>query len=451
MVVRPLVALMLAACLFAGCVADSPQPAQKSRDSQAGAVAALGGSSDEGVHASADASVGDGEGAASQVAHSAFQVVAQHSVHDSAPWYLAAVDIPEGQTALAGFRWVVPEGSVHEHKEYESFSGVSLEMAFLVPEGATIDEYTVSWFVIKDNTPELIMIQLGMPLEYTLKTTPLMSGSDEFELQLAPTFMVFSDRLVEDGTELGIVISAKGHAPAFGVAWRVLDFFAGYTDKEPAESSDEFLAGARNHGAGLSLQPKGIGAGFQLALYLDLNLQAMVGLELKAGPIEVTDDLPTDILRPMATVRDVTIHSSFENPHPGAGGWGFAFGAHLTALGTGTWSAMGDTHGTKVSHNGLEASLYSYSLFGAVGKEEPSSDLTYQLTIAGADYLEILEFMSVDYGTAISHLLGSDPATEGFGIGALAAEAPTVLGADLVLGQPMGPSVTLLGAGRLVQ
>lgn len=452
MVVRPLVALMLAACLFAGCVAEPRESPAKSRDAQEGAVAALGGSQASGVQGSADAVAAGDEGAPPQQANPAlFEVLPQVAATDVAPWYLAALDVQAGTTALGGFRWTVPEGSVQESKDYEGMSGVSLEMAFVVPDGATMEEYSVSWFVIEDETPTLAALQLGMPMEYTIKTTPLASSPNKAELPLAPTFLVFDERMVADGTELGIVISAKGDSPAFGVAWRVLPFFAAYSDAEPAKDSTTFLEAANTHGAGLSLQPRGLGTGFQTSVYLDFNIQAMVGIELVAGPVEVTDALPTSAARPTATVRDVQIRSSFDNPNPESGGWGFLLGAHLTAAGAAMWDVQGETHGTAVDASGTAASLVGYPLFGAVGQEEPSSDVTFSLTIAGADYIEILEFFSVDYGTAISSLLAGNAAREGFGIAELGAQAPTVVGRDLVLGQPGETRIHLLGAGDLVQ
>jgi hypothetical protein len=455
------VSILLAASLLAGCTGtggeqDRAREAEEPGAGETGAdpVQALGGQ-DQGAHQPrADAAAGpSANGTAAPTSPQgpslgSFQVVRQVASADVAPWYLAAVAIPEGEAGLAGFRWTVPQGAVREHEDFSSIEGVSLEVALVVPEGQAVDEYLVSIFLMDGETPELLGLLLGTTYEVRSKLTPALVAETQLRPPMDPFFLYFDADAVDEGDELGIVVSARGPATAFGLAWRVLEENVYFTDEEPSDDTEDFLEDASGSGPGLALQARGTGAGAQVAIYVDINLQEVVGVEATAGPVSVTDALPTAGLRPVASARDLTVASSYDNPHPETGGWGLAELVYLTAAGAAPWSVTGDVHGTPLDESGVAAgaTLGVPAVAFAMGGEGPSSSVEAQLTVASTGYFEILLFLTLDYGTAVSTLLGSEPPARSLA-GSTASAA--FQGDDLVVTHPDAAFVVLRGVRDL--
>jgi hypothetical protein len=439
------VAALFLASLVAGCVSGPAEPGPaRSRPAEEGAVAALGGRFAEPVSASADAAAGGDEAEAAATAPAAFQVAAQSDAAFG-PWYLAAMEVPEGTTPLAGFHWTVPEGAILESKEYDGFEAISLEVALLLPEGGELESYSVSWFSLAGRDAELVSLHLGVPVDVTVKTTPVLQDAEHVPVSTDPYLALVAGDFSE-GDVLGIVLSAQGSATAVGLAFRVLDEHLFDGDVEPAGDAARFLEGVQAQGDGVALATVGRGAGFQFAAYLDINVGTF-GFEVQSGPVEVVDRLPTEAARPAVTARDATIASTFK-PGAGAdGGWGLAMALYWGDIGAASWELAGSVHGRDVQESGvLVAPATGLMLVMVTGGEEPDSSLALDLRVANVDQIEILEFLTLDYGASISTLLGaSTPASETSSWSAAPAR-PHTRGGDLVVPLAGGVDLQLVGA-----
>jgi hypothetical protein len=411
-----LVSACLLSALLSGCASNEQAPA-----ASPSAVDLLGGRS-RGLEPRADA-VAPGP--------ARFETVAE----SEAAWYLAAFDVDATHGSVAGFRWTVPADSLRTHPDSKDLRALPLEVAFLTPEHQAVEVFAFGVFTL-DAKPQLLTLHLGSPMDTTTRGVGQAPQTTRAEAYTSPGLLLLSEDLVSEGDELGILLSVRGNVSAFGAAWRILDQYPSSYDAP--KSTEAFLDSLQGEPAAV-VPVYGQGVGYAAAAYLEVN-SLHYGLEMRLGDVEVTQGISLPDLRPVASVRDIALRTSFVSPQADDGGWGIALGGYAAWTGAYQWEMKADVHGVSVASSGSSAAGLRYPFFMVMGGNEPQSEANLRIQTGSLNSIEVLALLSVDYGASLPLLLGVSLTETTSG-----PMSHAVVGSDLVLRTGV-TEVRLLGA-----
>ncbi len=335
-------------------------------------------------------------------------------------WYLISLATDDDGGA-AGFRWTIPEGAIEDDE-------LRLEIAPFVPAGGeTVREWELLIFEADGDQANLVGRVLAPTLAgqtwlavlETPSTIPPPTAPSLVSLWLGWTE-------IEEGDDLYLVLTAATDGPAeFG-----LGFLPTEAD-EPSGSVEEFLED--REGRAPVVPPRlGSAPSHQLSIYLEYIALAALGFEYGTDSITVEDRFPVDP-RPVATLRDVAVNTSFAAPS----GWTYGFGAYLGYNGLGTWNvdirarnAAAAGHSV-YAHSFTTAAvigtilLLGFPLWAAVGEGEGEDSLRFELQIANApDYVELFEALQISLGTPLRDVIGLETMTEEYVLLGLLGDVP---------------------------
>ncbi|MEA3166588.1 MAG: hypothetical protein QOJ26_1460 [Thermoplasmata archaeon] len=380
-----------------------------------------------------------------QVLGSDHLAAANATVDLATPFLLSAQAGPDAP--LTAFIWTVPEGAVIE---YEPFPGFSFEMIVLdvVPvgiDGLALDEYAILAYSL-GRTATAVGGALATPTSGfsgdLLGTTPEETAAEP----LAPQLFFMAGEGLEEGDQIAFVVAARSaEARPFGLLMAVVD----EDTEDPSEDAAELLDGR----LAVPLEANGRGAGFQYAMYLQLNLFFPPGFNevyvVQTKAIQVTDDLP-NLAEPVASARDRTVEATF----PSAG----HTEAIVVALASptlvvacpqaGTFSIESDLHGTTTTFQNLLAGsgpavlATGLPIYVGTGAGPGPSTTSLRLTEVSACGVDLIEVAQLDLGATLDELTGVPGQSYGFAFEGLTGNLPPALAdhGDLVLsagGAPM--------------
>lgn len=361
--------------------------------------------------------------------------------------------------ALVGFRWVVPEGALVPDRVAEEYWGadettIVLEATLILPEGKedALTEWALLAFAREDG--DLWPIGSVVSTPYEFKGLGLAAGEFEEESEAAP-FMLrlgWPDLQVNDTVHFVLVARAEEPTPV-AFAFRALPEDPGMEDA--AEDGAAFLR-ARGERAPVEVAPSGFGAGFQQALFLEIQTAFLFpfGIELWTPAVEREGGISPDA-RPFAAVRDQTLGASFES----AEGYAQALGMYFASTSIGEWSVEADIRGEALSAGGpivhtpafFPTMLVGYPAYVALSDGAGASESRLRIEAAAVDVggYEFLVFDQLDLGASLTTLLGENgPSLSASGQGILEPGRQVAIlphGTDLHLLSRDGTARTYVG------
>lgn len=373
------------------------------------------------------------------------------SLSVATPFVLPATSGPD--SPLTAFEWRIPEGGILEYEPYPgvdfSVEEVVFEVVPIFPDGnGSLEEFAILAVAFEDGEAYVASSYIGVPIA-GIQTGPLGNAEISYEPELQPfRFYVYAGSL-EAGDRLGFILMGRSAEPGtFGllVSPRAEPVDRDEDDDVPADAG-ELLQGRTP----VTLEPSGVGAGFQVAYYFSNNINFLTSIyhtELSTPHVTVEDRLPLRTPEPLVTARDMTVSASY----PGRGhseAFGYYFmGDLLTPSCTSVvqYDLATDLHGTAVQHRSVDVEVPAASLpttlvtgspyMFAIGEGDGAATTTAIMDIKTACGYESFSFEQFDLGATFQELFGAPGMVGGAAFSGLLGDFPPVLSnvdGDLVI------------------